>query len=80
MSEVHAPTITVYVPEGEASARPAVIVCPGGGYGVLAIDKEGHDIARWFARSGVVGIVLKYRLPRPAGTVYGHGAPLADHG
>lgn len=76
--DVHVPTITVYLPEGEAAPRPAVVICPGGGYGVLALDKEGHDIARWFAESGVVGVVLKYRLPRPTGHVYGHEAPLDD--
>ncbi len=76
---VHVPTITAYLPESkEGASRPAVVVCPGGGYGVLAYDKEGHDIARWFAQSGVVGVVLKYRLPRPDGHVYGHEAPLAD--
>lgn len=76
---VHEPTITVYRPESQASDHlPAVVICPGGGYGVLALDKEGHDVARWLAGSGVVGVVLKYRLPRPAGHVYGHEAPLAD--
>jgi acetyl esterase/lipase len=76
---VHAPTLTVYRPEESSTGKqPAVIVCPGGGYGVLALDKEGHDIASWLASSGVVGVVLEYRLPRPEGHVYGHAAPLAD--
>lgn len=75
---VHVPTITVYLPVNEDKARSAVVVCPGGGYGVLALDKEGHDIARWFAESGVVGVVLKYRLPRPTGHIYGHEVPLND--
>lgn len=78
VSGVHVPTITVYLPANEDRGRSAVVVCPGGGYGVLALDKEGHDIARWFAESGVVGVVLKYRLPRPAGHVYGHEVPLND--
>ncbi len=80
VSEVHVPTITAYLPQGAAQEglRSAVIICPGGGYGLLALDKEGHDIARWFAQSGVVGVVLKYRLPRPAGHVYGHEVPLDD--
>jgi acetyl esterase/lipase len=43
--------------------RTAVIICPGGGYTRLAIGHEGHDVAKWFNQSGVVGIVLKYRLP-----------------
>lgn len=80
VSRVHAPTITAYLPAGSAGPRPAVVVCPGGGYGLLALDKEGHDVARWFAARGTVGVVLKYRLPRPDGHVYGHEAPLADAG
>lgn len=75
---VHAPSITVYRPANGGAGRPALVVAPGGGYGVLALDKEGHDIARWLAEQGVVGVVLKYRLPRPKGHVYGHEAPLAD--
>ena len=39
------------------------MICPGGGYEHLAIDKEGCDIARWLNTIGIVGIVLKYRLP-----------------
>jgi acetyl esterase/lipase len=59
------PEIAVYLPEGSGGATPAIIICPGGGYGGLAIDKEGNDVARWLNRIGVAGIVLKYRLPRP---------------
>ena len=78
VSGVHQPTITAYLPAEGDAPRPAVVICPGGGYGLLALDKEGHDVARWFAERGVVGVVLKYRLPRPGGHVYGHEAPLAD--
>jgi acetyl esterase/lipase len=39
------------------------VICPGGGYQHLAIDKEGHDIARWLTTIGIAGLVLKYRLP-----------------
>lgn len=80
VTEVHVPTITVVRPDAEHGTGTAVVICPGGGYGGLALDKEGHDIARWFAEQGVVGVVLKYRMPRPAGTVYGCDAPLADVG
>lgn len=78
--EVHRPTLTAYLPEEGPEPCPAIVICPGGGYGVLALDKEGHDVARWLATRGVAGIVLKYRLPRPTGHVYGHEAPLADAG
>jgi acetyl esterase/lipase len=76
---VHRPTLTVYRPAAGAKNRQAaVVICPGGGYHILALDKEGHDVARWFASVGVVGCVLKYRLPRPDGHVYPAYAPLSD--
>jgi acetyl esterase/lipase len=75
---VHRPTLSVYLPDKETATGSGVIICPGGGYSILAIDKEGHDIARWLRSFGVAGFVLKYRLPRPRGHVYGHSAPLAD--
>ena len=76
--DVYVPSVTVHLPKPEEANGCAVIICPGGGYALLAIDKEGHDIARWFAERGVAGVVLKYRMPRPAGHVFGHEAPLAD--
>lgn len=57
------PTITVYLPEKEKATGAAVVICPGGGYSVLAIKHEGHDVAKWFNEIGVAGIVLKNRLP-----------------
>lgn len=53
--------ITVHLPEIPNGA--AVIICPGGGYGGLVIGAEGHGIAEWLNRHGVVGVVLEYRLP-----------------
>lgn len=67
-SQAIRPDLTVYLPP--ASAKPAgtaIVIAPGGGYTRLAIDKEGHDVARWLAARGVAGIVLKYRLPFAAG-------------
>ena len=60
---VQDPTITVYLPAKEKATGAAVVICPGGGYWLLAIQHEGHDIARWFNEIGVAGIVLKNRLP-----------------
>ncbi len=56
------PALTVYQPEQPAGA--AIVICPGGGYGSLAIEPEGHGIARWLAPHGIAGIVLEYRFPR----------------
>lgn len=63
ISNVSESTLTVYLPPKEKATGTAIVVCPGGGYARLAIDKEGHDIARWLTTIGVAGIVLKYRLP-----------------
>jgi acetyl esterase/lipase len=57
------PSVTVFLPPSEKANGSAVLICPGGGYGVLTFDYEGTDLARWFNKNGVAGIVLKYRLP-----------------
>jgi acetyl esterase/lipase len=75
------PSIAVYLPAGEknaskenARATAAVVVCPGGGYGALAMDHEGKQIAEWLNERGVAAFILKYRL----GPKYHHPAPLND--
>jgi acetyl esterase/lipase len=57
------PTLTVFLPSAEKATGTAVLICPGGGYGVLAFDHEGYAIARWLNENGIAGIILKYRLP-----------------
>ncbi|WP_020530587.1 alpha/beta hydrolase [Flexithrix dorotheae] len=61
--QVSQPTIQLFLPEKEKATGAAVVICPGGGYGILAIDHEGFQIAKWLNSFGVAGIVLKYRLP-----------------
>lgn len=79
VKNVHRPTITVYRPPSELATGAAVVIFPGGGYSHLAIDKEGHDEAKWFRSQGVLAAVLKYRLHRPEGaTPYTKQAPLDD--
>lgn len=60
---VSEPTLSVYLPAKGKGTGAAVVICPGGGYAVLAIDHEGHQVARWLQSLGIVGIVLKNRLP-----------------
>jgi acetyl esterase/lipase len=72
--DVDRPTITPYLPSAERAVGTGVIVCPGGGYGHLAMDHEGVQIARWLNSMGVAAFVLKYRL----GPRYHHPAPLDD--
>lgn len=73
--EGHIPTLTYYRPDGETQTHVAVVICPGGGYSHLAVDHEGHDVAKWLNTFGVTGIVLTYRH---GGQGYGHPVPLMD--
>jgi len=75
---VTVPTIKVHLPPKKTNTGAAFVLIPGGGYSGLAIDKEGHDIARYLNTIGITGIVLKYRLPRPEGFVFHHDVPLSD--
>src|SRR5262249_24675212 len=70
------PTLTVYRPSPDIATRSAVVVCPGGGYGMLAMDHEGTRVARWLNSLGITACVLKYRL----GPRYHHPAMLDDAG
>lgn len=63
ISDVVEPTLTVYLPPQAQATGVGIIICPGGGYQHLAIDKEGHDVAAWLTSRGVAAFVLKYRLP-----------------
>src|SRR5215510_15138180 len=68
------PTLTLYRPPADKATGAAVVVCPGGGYRILAVGHEGKDIAEWLTNQGITAFVLKYRIaPR-----YRHSAPLQD--
>jgi acetyl esterase/lipase len=68
------PTLAAYIAPPDKAVGTAVIVCPGGGYGSLAMDHEGKQIAVWLNNLGISAFVLKYRL----GPRYHHPAPLMD--
>lgn len=78
ISNVQVPDISVYLPTMKNATGQAVIICPGGGYWILAWDLEGTDIARYLNSIGVAGIVLKYRLPTYGNCIEPHKAPLMD--
>jgi acetyl esterase/lipase len=63
VKDITQPALYVYQPKQKTSDA-AVIICPGGGYSILAIDHEGYDIALWFNDRGITAFVLKYRLPQ----------------
>ena len=58
---VSVPTLTFY-PANKKNA-PSMVICPGGGYNILAIDKEGEEVAEWLNKRGFNTFILKYRLP-----------------
>jgi acetyl esterase/lipase len=68
------PAITIYLAPPAKATGTAVVVCPGGGYGALAMDHEGKQIAEWLNGLGVSAFVLKYRL----GPKYHHPAMMQD--
>jgi acetyl esterase/lipase len=59
---VTVPTLTIFPAKPGSSSKTAVIVAPGGGFRVLAIDQEGYSVAEWFSQHGITAFVLKYRL------------------
>ena len=58
------PTMSIYSPQG-MNTGAAVVVFPGGGYEILAIDLEGTEVCEWLASQGITGVLLKYRVPAP---------------
>lgn len=75
---VQVPELAVYLPTKRFATGQAVVICPGGGYWILAWDLEGTDIARYLNSIGVAAIVLKYRLPTYGNTLEPHTVPLMD--
>lgn len=68
------PTLTIWQAPADKANGSAIVVCPGGGYGGLATDHEGKQVAEWLNTLGVTAVMLKYRhAPK-----YRHPAPLQD--
>lgn len=78
VSKVSVPSLKIYLPLKEKATGAAVIICPGGGYGILAINHEGDNVAKRFNEIGVAAFVLKYRLPDEAIMVDKSFGPLQD--
>ncbi|TWT75197.1 alpha/beta hydrolase [Allorhodopirellula solitaria] len=77
LGNVSEPTITLYRAPAEKDNGSAVVVCPGGGYHILAMDLEGTEVCQWLNTLGVNAVLLKYRVPRREGRAP-HEAPLQD--
>ena len=75
---VQIPPLEIYLPSKANQTGKAVIICPGGGYKMLAYDWEGTDIAKWYNSKGIAAFVLKYRLPNSPSLIEPQWAPLQD--
>jgi acetyl esterase/lipase len=78
VSNVQKPDLAVFLPSKKNATGEAVIICPGGGYHILAYDWEGIDIARWLNSKGIAAFVLKYRLPVASCNIVPRESPLMD--
>jgi acetyl esterase/lipase len=77
LGNVSVPTMTVYRVPKEKATGAAVVVFPGGGYSILALDLEGTEICEWLNSIGVTAVLVKYRVPARAGRPR-YAAPLED--
>jgi acetyl esterase/lipase len=75
VSNVHRPSITVYLPAKEKATGAGVIVAPGGGFSELWITDEGYRVGDWLSQRGIAAFILKWRLPNAQGSTY----TLSDH-
>jgi acetyl esterase/lipase len=78
IGKVQVPQLEVYLPNKKSASGQAVIICPGGGYAILAYDWEGTDIAKLLNAKGIAAFVLKYRLPDPLSSTAPDQLPLMD--
>ena len=75
---ISAPTLNVYLPDEKTATGTAVIICPGGGYGMESYRLEGAIIAEAFVRQGIAAFILKYRLPSDSTMIDKSIGPLQD--
>lgn len=78
IENVQIPQIEVFLPSKQIRTGQAVVIFPGGGYHILAYDWEGRDFAKWLNTQGIVGIVVKYRLPDSKSLTDAKEVPLLD--
>jgi acetyl esterase/lipase len=63
LQNVSIPTLTIYKPDPKIDTGSSIMIAPGGGFTILAYDKEGTEVAEWATSTGMTAIVLKYRVP-----------------
>ena len=72
--EADTPSLTIYLPARPQATGTGIVIFPGGGYQGLAMDHEGHQVARWLTSRGIAAFIVQYRL----GPRYRHPAMLQD--
>ncbi len=72
------PTMEIYLPEKEKATGAAVVICPGGAYGMIVYQGEGIRTAKEFQKNGIAAFVLKYRLPDDSTMIDKKIGPLQD--
>lgn len=77
VSNVHHPSLTIYLPDRSRATGCAVVIAPGGGHSKVVIQHEGYNVARWLADRGIAAFVLKYRLGKDDATPAGAPQPYA---
>ncbi len=70
ITQVHKPSVTVFLPAADKATGAAMVIAPGGGHQFLNFDQEGTYVAEYLNSIGVAGFVLKYRLAREPGSTY----------
>ena len=78
LTHIEVPQYWCYLPENRSGSSAAVLIFPGGGYGILAANHEGHDYAKWLASRGIAGIVVKYRVSGNPDYGYQFPVPFLD--
>jgi len=78
IGKISRPTLTVYLPAKEKASGAAVIICPGGGYTIVAAGHEGSDVAKRLNKAGIAAFVLKYRIPDSSTMINKEIGPLQD--
>lgn len=78
LGDIEIPQYQVYLPDAGKATGAAVVIFPGGGYGILAANHEGHDYAKWLNERGIAGIVVKYRVSGNPALGYQFPVPFLD--
>ena len=78
VAKISRPTITVYMPSKKMNTHTAIIIFPGGGYWINALEHEGHAVGRYLSSKGIVAFVVKYRIPDTTFMSNPEIAPLQD--